>query len=458
MSTAFYPTSASFKPQVLSRQEGFHLPSPTPSTPTSTDGNLSNNRNANNSSPISPNAFDTHNLFISPPSYLSVPETFRKFPSSDNVHGPSMDFSEELASLIAHPHPSSHERSTQSPANAYDDYRTSTHNIFDISAPTSHHHHPHSPHSPYPSGQSAFSLPPTSALTHHSLHSPSTSLHTPTHSLHEFTTHAHFNSTVPAIGSSMRYEPQPHTTHNQNGSAHPFALNTSSSNNNAGGEPSSVNSFTSHMSSLSAYSNLSSATNGPNDFSHLHQTRQTPSPVLPPPTPISTTSRNDNFSRSRSRSRSSVSTQPINPANPPSTNGGPTRRTRPKRGSVSSVSPPPLHRGHITQPLVIPGSANAGPGSARSPLSLHTSGWFGMGPSGTAGSLGNGNMGVAGGMGGEFSLPTPESVHGGFASFGSASILSGSPKDLNMNGMLSGAMSVNGAKGDSPPADMAAKQ
>ncbi len=67
-------------------------------------------------------------------------------------------------------------------------------------------------------------------------------------------------------------------------------------------------------------------------------------------------------------------------------------------------------------------------------------------------------MGVAGGMGGEFSLPTPESVHGGFASFGSASILSGSPKDLNMNGMLRGGMSVNGAKGDSPPADMAAKQ
>ena len=62
---------------------------------------------------------------------------------------------------------------------------------------------------------------------------------------------------------------------------------------------------------------------------------------------------------------------------------------------------------------------------------------------------------------GEYSLPTPESVHGGFGSFGNASILQGSPKDIGM-GMAGGQMGsqINGVngKGDSPPADLASKQ
>lgn len=68
---------------------------------------------------------------------------------------------------------------------------------------------------------------------------------------------------------------------------------------------------------------------------------------------------------------------------------------------------------------------------------------------GTSGSLGNGGMG-------EYSLPTPESVHGGFASFGSSGILQGSPKDIGMG--MGGMGGV--AKGESPPStnDMASKQ
>ncbi|KAK7685031.1 hypothetical protein QCA50_011866 [Cerrena zonata] len=117
--TTFYN---SYKPQVLSRTEGFHLPSPAPSTP---PADLNNNSSSPTqaSSSISPTttSFDTHNLFLNPPAYLNVPETFRKFPSDHSVGGSSnMDFSEELASLMVHPtngaapnsSNTSHERST----------------------------------------------------------------------------------------------------------------------------------------------------------------------------------------------------------------------------------------------------------------------------------------------------------------------------------------------------------
>ncbi|PCH44693.1 HLH-domain-containing protein [Wolfiporia cocos MD-104 SS10] len=183
-----------------------------------------------------------------------------------------MDFSDELANLIASPEPQnqSHERSTQS-AN-YDDYRAHTHNIFDISAPTSHHHHSHSHSSSHshqqhqqqqqqqqqqqsPFGSGGFSLPSSSALAG-GLHSPS-SLGGPSGGL-DFGAHAHFNSTVPAIGSSMRYEPPPHS---------PFALA-------APHEPSSVSSFSSHLSSLSGMSSFSGATAGGGDI--LAGSRQTP--------------------------------------------------------------------------------------------------------------------------------------------------------------------------------------
>lgn len=60
---------------------------------------------------------------------------------------------------------------------------------------------------------------------------------------------------------------------------------------------------------------------------------------------------------------------------------------------------------------------------------------------------------------GEYSLPTPESVHGGFGSFGNASIMQGSPKDIGMgmNGSQMGSQVNGNGKGDSPP-DLASKQ
>ncbi|KAI1788094.1 HLH-domain-containing protein [Ganoderma leucocontextum] len=416
MSSAFYP---SYKPQVLSRTEGFHLPSPPPSnSPPSPPAPSHNSANTSNQ-------FD--NLFVPP--LFSVPDSFRKFPShSSDQSANNMDFTDELASLIAtspsqgHPHNSSHERSTQSPG-AYDDYRSHhTHNIFDISAPTSHHQSSH--HNHFNHQNPSFSLPPASSLHSNNLHTPS-SVHNP-HPLHEFTAHSHFNSTVPAIGSSMRYEPP---------SNNPSSPVTANGNNPfSGAEPSS---FSSHMSNISGISSFSNIT-APSEF-HLSQAsnagqtngqRQTPSPV-------SANGAAAEFSRSRSRSRAPSS---LDPANPPSTNGGPARRTRPKRNSVSSVSPPPLHRGH-TQPLVIPNGANGAGRGPASPLSLHTGGWF-----------------MPGGQGNEFGLPTPESVHGFTAFNGGTSLgsvgLGVSPKEVNVPGMGM----VGMQKGESPPEDLASKQ
>ncbi|KAI0824875.1 helix-loop-helix DNA-binding domain-containing protein [Trametes gibbosa] len=414
MSSSFFP---SYKPQVLSRQEGFHLPSPPPTnSPPSPPPNGSNQNSSGN--------FD--NLFVPP--LFSVPDPFRKFPSHHSDHsGNAMDFTDELASLIgtspsqAHPHNSSHERSTQSPA-AYDEYRSHhTHNIFDISAPTSHHqssHHNNNNNSNHFGAHQnpSFSLPPPSSLHSGNIH-PSSSVHS-THPIHDFSAHSHFNSTVPAIGSSMRYEPpsnNPSSPTNTTNGNNPFA-------------PAEPSSFSSHISGISTFSNLTA----PSEFhlaqpvnGHANGHRQTPSPV---------SANGAEFSRSRSRSRA-----PLDPANPPSTNGGPARRTRTKRNSVSSVSPPPLHRGH-TQPLVIPNGNSAGRGPA-SPLSLHTSGWF-----------------MPQGQGNEFGLPTPESVHG-FSAFNGGNSLGSvglgvSPKEVNVPGM--GIVGMQ--KGESPPEDLAAKQ
>lgn len=361
MTSAFFP---SYKPQVLSRQEGFHLPSPShnPPSPPSSHGTPSNAQNN----------FDPNNLFLPP--FLSIPDPFRKFPASADTAA-SMDFTDELASLISNEHQSS-ERSTQNHQNghggAYEEYRAPTHNIFDISAPTSHQHHPSHSHSHSFHAQSPFSL----GNSNNGAPQP------------EFA-HSNFNSTLPALGSSMRYEPPPGPAPHS-----PFSLNGPSSHQQGlahslgtpGAEPSSVNSFSSHLSSLS----FSTASNAqPDLLSHpQHHQRQTPSPV-------SVTSPTE-FSRSRSRSTTRQGQQQQQ-GEPPSTNGGPARRTRAKRGSVSSVSPPPLHRGH-TQPLIIPGNNMAGMSvngrGPASPLGLHGSGWF-----------------VPGGQG-EFSLPTPDSVHG----------------------------------------------
>ncbi|KAH9835445.1 HLH-domain-containing protein [Rhodofomes roseus] len=429
MSSAFFP---SYKPQVLSRQEGFHLPSPAPShnppSPPSSNGTPSNAA-AN---------FDPNNLFLPP--FLSIPDPFRKFPASaDTAAG--MDFTDELASLINSEHQSS-ERSTQNGAshngNPYEEYRPPTHNIFDISAPTSHHHHSAHSHSQSFHPQSPFSLG--------SSNNPNGN-NNQQQQAPEFA-HGNFNSTLPALGSSMRYEPPPaphspfslsHSQHSQ-GLAHPLGT--------PGAEPSSVSSFSSHLSSLS----FSTAGNTPGQgdlLGHPGGQRQTPSPVsVASPT---------EFSRSRSRSTTRQSQSAQQQGEPPSTNGGPARRTRAKRGSVSSVSPPPLHRGH-TQPLIIPGNNIGGMGGVNgmngrgpaSPLGLHGSGWF-----------------VPGGQG-EFSLPTPDSVHGGFSAFTGASSLPAnglgvSPKDVSSAaGALGKSLNLPGlagAGGESPPgADLATKQ
>ncbi|RPD56894.1 HLH-domain-containing protein [Lentinus tigrinus ALCF2SS1-7] len=421
MSSAFFP---SYKPQVLSRTEGFHLPSPPPSnSPPSPPPTSSQNSSGSNN-------FD--NLFVPP--LFSVPDPFRKFPahSNNDQNGNNMDFSDELASLIAtsptqgHPHNNSHERSTQSPG-AYDDYRSHhTHNIFDISAPTSHHQSSH--HNHFAHQNPSFSLPPASSLHSANIHGPS-SVHS-THPLHEFTAHSHFNSTVPAIGSSMRYEPP---------SNNPSSPTSGNGNNPFAPPPGEPSSFSSHMSNLSGMSSFTNLT-AQSDF-HLSQPsngqanggqRQTPSPVSANGTAAE-------FSRSRSRSRAPPNA--MDPANPPSTNGGPARRTRTKRNSVSSVSPPPLHRGH-TQPLVIPNGTNGAGRGPASPLSLHTSGWF-----------------MPQGQGNEFGLPTPESVHGFSAFNGGASLgsvgLGVSPKEVNVPGMGIVGMQKGG---ETPPDDIATKQ
>ncbi|OJA16942.1 hypothetical protein AZE42_10481 [Rhizopogon vesiculosus] len=141
------------------RQEGFQLPSPTHTTSSASPSNT----------PTSP----TSNLFM-PPNLSFLPDSFRKFPSAAQAHSqppPTIDFTDDLATLID-PHPSQ-ERSTYDP----DPYR---HNIFDISAPASHYR------------------PPSSA----DIYQNSNDL--PVHN---------FNSTLPALNSSLRYEPHPDPSH-----------------------------------------------------------------------------------------------------------------------------------------------------------------------------------------------------------------------------------------------------
>ena len=386
--TSLYPPS-SYRPPVV-RQEGFHLPS-------------ASSTNGNNPPSPSQTSFDSNGqLFM--PQLLSDP--FRKFSGDSNA--PSMDFSEELASLIAQPpaphtsHQSSHERSTHSPPSTasgppFDNssYRPqATHSIFDISAPTNNNQqqqHPPPPHA-HNNFSGQFALNPAQTQ-------PAAQQY---HNLHEFNPHPHFNSTLPALNSSMRYDPQPPQTHPQT-HEHP-----------------NPPSFTNHFSPTSS------------DFSIRHS-----------PSPVGFTS---NASRSRSRSRAPP-TPAINPE-PPSTNGGPIRR---KRNSISSVSPPPHHR---TQAIVIPSShphraaSQHTPTSATSPLSLHTlnensSSWFVPSQQQQQAHDFRHN---------EFSLPTSESVgnHHSFAQFnpgsvGSAVSLGVSPKDVTAVKVGNGADSEDDA-------------
>ncbi|KAF9788150.1 HLH-domain-containing protein [Thelephora terrestris] len=391
--TSLYPPSSYRQPVV--RQEGFHLPSAS-----STNGN-------NPPSPSQPTFDSNGQLYI--PQLLSDP--FRKF-SGDSAT-PSMDFSEELASLIVQSptphtsHQSSHERSTHSPptngsGSGFDDssYRPqATHNIYDISV-SANNNQQHPPPHGHNNFTGQFALNPAQSQPQAQQY----------HNLHEFSAHSHFNSTLPALNSTMRYDPQPPQTHPP---AH---------------EHPNPPSFTNHFSPTSS------------EFSIRHS-----------PSPVGFTSA-AGASRSRSRSRAPT-TSAVN-SEPPSTNGGPTRTIRHKRNSISSVSPPPHHR---AQAIVIPSShphraaSQHTPTSATSPLSLHTlnensSSWFVPSQQQQAHDFRHN----------EFNLQASEGVgnHHSFAQFnpgsvGSAVSLGVSPKDVAV---------VKAANGAESEDDTASKQ
>ncbi|KAH7912774.1 hypothetical protein BJ138DRAFT_740585 [Hygrophoropsis aurantiaca] len=294
------------------RQDGFQLPSPahtaSPSD-TAIDSPLPHPQAHTPTQNHTPPAASSSSDLFMPHNISFLPDSFRKFPSAAAVHSPHpngssnngnnsggngvVDFSDELAGLIA----PEHERG--------DPYR---HNIFDISAPASAAH-THGMYQPPAQGQSP-------------------------HDLHHQPTHAHFNSTLPALNSSMRYEPHPDPPQSQQG--------------------------------FSGY-------------------RHTPSP---------------HGSRSRSRSV------------------GPTRNGRRERraNSISSqsqagASPPPQHQRPHPHAILIPGRSS----------SLGNSGWYGAYlPPGTGGEYGRGdyNGASARGPGGEYNLPTPESLTHSFGAFG----------------------------------------
>lgn len=303
----------SYKPQV--RQEGFHLP----------------NQNRQPSPPQ-----------MDPTSMFMLPDAFRKFPAvgMGNDHGLGFDFSDELSQLMAGPNAQSMQQPhtpnydhRQQPS--FDDsYRHTTHNIFDISAPLSTSHH---------NGMSASLPTPASSLASSSSHYPSsfalqTNRHhndmgmlSPPNSLQqqagplaEFTKQpSMFNSTLPALSSSMRFEPPP--------------------------VPAVPEPVPQHQAAFQL----------PPDFRQQH----TPSPSTNQPNMA-----NNPVSRSRSRTRA------------PSNGPGPTRTqstTRAKRNSVSSSSPPP--RPHPSA-ILIPGATGLGRAQSRdiatSPLALNTGGWF----------------------------------------------------------------------------------
>ncbi|KAI0253379.1 helix-loop-helix DNA-binding domain-containing protein [Lactifluus subvellereus] len=314
---AFYQPS-SYKPQI--RQEGFHLPSPPPSVP----------------SPPPQSQFDPNNMFV--PHFL--PESFRKAPPDSSQ--PSMDFTEELASLMAnspqpqhqhHPHHhQSHERSTQSPDTSERSPHTQSHqqqqyrpNIFDISASHSSYQQ-HQQHQQHQQFSLPTQLPPLSTP----FHDPYTNSN-PTSSGHA---QPHYNNGLPTLSSSLRYDP-----------------------------------------------------------------REPPPSSYHPPVDYSRSESAD--ARSRSRSRPPTTTEP------PSTHGGPARTARPKRGSVSSVSP--TRHGAHPHAILIPPHRQTSSALPVSPLSMHSaSAWHQ-----------------------EFSLPTPDSLGtGAFGSYGTPGAGGISPKDI----------------------------
>ncbi|KAJ7056175.1 helix-loop-helix DNA-binding domain-containing protein [Mycena amicta] len=160
MAASQFQLQTQYKPHI--RQEGFHLPSPPPGADT-------------------PSPSDSSSLFMGP-----------------HTHSFHPDLNDELASLM------SNERSTQSPG-AYGDnggpdngYRppAHTHNIFDISAPSAAHHQHHV-------GASSNGGPGSNGSGSPNGHA---------HGLGDAPQPGpqyHFNSTLPALNSSMRYDPHP---------------------------------------------------------------------------------------------------------------------------------------------------------------------------------------------------------------------------------------------------------
>ncbi|KAJ7199186.1 helix-loop-helix DNA-binding domain-containing protein, partial [Mycena pura] len=201
-----FQLQSQYKPHV--RQEGFHLPSPPPTTDTP------------------PPAHDSHsaNLFAMGHGF--------------HPNGPGLDLNDELASLI---NPQSNERSTQSPSGAAyeggtpnDGFRPPphTHNIFDISAPShQHHHHVGSASSTSSSFPSHFSLPSAGGGGGAGGNANGANANAngnggggngngsgggSPHGLGDAPQPGpqyHFNSTLPALNSSMRYDPHPHTSY-----------------------------------------------------------------------------------------------------------------------------------------------------------------------------------------------------------------------------------------------------
>ncbi|KAJ7093456.1 helix-loop-helix DNA-binding domain-containing protein [Mycena belliarum] len=295
------------------RQEGFHLPSPPPSTDTPPP------QPHDPHSPGGPNGGGGGGLF------------------GGMGHGGfhAGDFNDELASLI---NPQSNERSTQSPTHdgygggggkgggggggeytVNGEYRPPPHNIFDISAPGAHHHH-HAHHAGSASSTSSsfpahFSLPSSSSASNGNNGNNNNNGSNGNNNgggggspggLGDGAPPYHFNSTLPALNSSMRYDPHPHGV---------------------------------------AY--------------------------MPSPSSFRSPSPHHGSSRSRSRSRP-PSSHLSTPAGGPTR----TTRAR-RNGSLSSTSPPPgaaQHGRPVPQAIVIPGSH--GQGARGSPYWFGVNGEF----------------------------------------------------------------------------------
>ncbi|EFI26814.1 hypothetical protein CC1G_15737 [Coprinopsis cinerea okayama7 len=308
--TGTTPASA-YKPQAQVRVEGFHMPSP--GTPPGSSG-TNNSAGSNNGANTTNSGGSLNDLF--PHSFL--PDAFRKFPPPAGSGEGSHDFNDDLVSLIGDRNGgpagagggggsgggggNTGASAGGGSGGAYEEGYHRPHNIFDVSSPIPvNSNHPNGAHNG-PGSQPS------------SLHSPSTSLH-------DYQHHPppHFNSTLPALNSSMRYEPPP-----ENNPLTPSSPNV---------PPSSYH------------------------VPHNGFTRHTPSPSHSHPGSIPI----DGRSRSRSRPPSSGAAGPgsatsaaMNALN--SGGVGPARTTRPRRGSsISGTSPPPLHgRPHA---IVIPGGS-----------------------------------------------------------------------------------------------------